>query len=594
MTITTTELATKRIALASALALKNDIANTANRYYLFAGKHVPFTDDDNPPSPNNTVAFSQYRVFDEMVFAKAITSADVAVMVKRNDWTANTFYPHYDDTVANLEDKKFFVVAPESSSYHVFLVLDNTGLPSVSKPLLSETSPSDDFYLKLDDSYQWKYLYTITQSEFVKFATDTHVPVFLNENVSENAVFGALDVIHVDFGGSNYNSYATGFFSDYAISGNTLVYALDSTAASNTNFYNGCSIYIKSGTGAGQLRQINSYVISGTQKRVVIDAPFSPQPDGTSQYEITPSVSISGDGSGAKARAIVNSVSNTISRIEVLSKGNSYTFATATVVGNTGLVNVVSNTTIVANAAVLRPIIPPYGGHGANNYMELMASDLGISVTFANTETGRIPVSNDYRTIGIIKNPFLANVGLTIASPNNTFSVGDLVVQTNSGATGKVSLVSNSTSIRLTDVKGVLETGSRVVSVANSSISANVTAISGQDEILIPTTGLLITITNNGVFGNGFSLDEKVSQGTATGYVAEANSTVVRLTSVRGNFQVSSDPLVGNTSSATATVTSVIRPENVPYSGELIYVANMIQVTRAANQSETTKLILSF
>lgn len=592
-----TKIVTSGLQLDSALAFQEAIANTAGRYYVFAATHRAFDDDDDPPTPDRSNKGLQYDIYDAMMFGKAITEDDVALLVNRNTWTANTAYQRFDDELESLWDEDFFVVAQESSSYHVFKCLNNDEGLSTSKPLFSETSADDPFYLKVADDYQWKYLYTITSAEMTKFGTDNFMPVYLNANVANAATPGALEVVIVDTEGADYNSYTEGFFSDFAIGGNTRIYALDPASSSNTGFYNTSAIYIKSGTGAGQVRTIQSYIVSGTQRRIVLDEAFDTAPDGTSEYEITPAVVIEGNGDGALARSVINTAANSIHRVEMIERGSGYTWATAYVTGNTGVINVSSNSTIAANSAVIRPVISPQGGHGANNYAELYAKDIGVSVTFANTETGRLPTLNDFRTVGIIKNPLLAEVTVDISAGNGTFTDGMLVTQTDTGATGEVSDVTVS-SVTLTNVKGVLEVGKRIYQTANAAISANVDSIDGQSLIFDNSLTLTVTITDTGLFANGFQLDERVTQDDAEGYVYSANSTVVKLTGVRGTFVASDEDvdrfITGDDTSAVGRITAIRQPDLVPYSGEVIYIQNMPPIQRANTQSETVKLIVSF
>lgn len=592
-----TKIVTSGLQLDSALAFKDAIANTANRYYVFAAGHRAFDDDDNPPTPDRSNKGLQYDIYDKMMFGKAITEADVSLLVAKNIWTANTAYQRFDDELEALWDEDFFVVAQESSSWHVFKCLNNDEGLSTSKPLLSETSADDPFYLKVADDYQWKYLYTITGADYTKFATDNYMPVSLNANVANAAISGALEVVIVDAGGADYNSYTEGFFSDFAIGGNTRIYALDPASSSNTGFYNTSAVYIKSGTGAGQVRTIQSYIVSGTQRRIVLDEAFDTPPDGTSEYEITPAVVIEGDGDGALARSVINTAANSIHRVEMIERGSGYTWATGYVTGNTGVINVTSNSSIAANSASIRPVISPQGGHGANNYAELYAKDIGVSVTFANTESGVLPTLNDFRTVGIIKNPLLAEVTVDVSAGNGTFTDGMLVTQEGTGATGEVSDVTVST-VTLTNVKGVLDVGQRIYQTANAAISANVDAIDGQSLIFDNSLTLTVTITDTGLFANGFALDERVTQDDAEGYVYSANSTVVKLTQVRGTFNVSDEAvgrfITGDDTSAVGRITAKRQPDLVPYSGEVLYIQNMPPIQRANTQSETVKLILSF
>ncbi len=78
---------------------------------------------------------------------------------------------------------------------------------------------------------------------------------------------------------------------------------LATTASETTGYYVSAFIYIESGTGAGQVREITNY--NGTTKAATVSA-WATQPDITSRYEIGPKIEFSGGGgSGASAFAYI-------------------------------------------------------------------------------------------------------------------------------------------------------------------------------------------------------------------------------------------------------------------------------------------------
>lgn len=186
------------------------------------------------------------------------------------------------------------------------------------------------------------------------------------------------------------------------------VRVIENAPSTQTQYYKDCIIKIVNGTGKGQYRKITSYEVSGG-KFVYIDTPFTTDLSSDSEYEITPEVIIKGKGNetvNAAARALVNSTaSNSIYKVEILNRGEGYFYATATVSTNSAVR--VSNST---NDAALRVIMPPKNGHGYDAESELYASRMGISVKFSNTESGTIPTDNDFRTIGLLKDPKFSNV----------------------------------------------------------------------------------------------------------------------------------------------------------------------------------------
>ncbi len=579
-----------------------------NNYYFFYGKSLPFEDDTSPPNVKDNINDLFVDLYTNMLGAKRMSDSDVSLMVPRYDWTSNTVYTAWRHNANSIFDEMFYVMVNEGGGvYSVFKCLDNNNNnPSTQSPSYSETSEDEDFYFT-SDGYQWKYMYQFDTSTFNKFATSQYIPVVVDTAVSGNAIAGAIDVVEVTSGGSNYNSYTNGVFQQVSVGGNTRIHTIETYSSSNTNFYTGCAIKIVSGTGAGQLRDIVGYTTAGSVKRVIIDTPFSPAPTVSSGYEITPSVSVSGDGSGFLGRALVNATSNTIHSIEIVNRGSNYHWATAVVTGNTGIINVSSNSAISANNAELEVVISPPNGHGYDPVVELGGKYVCFSVTLDKAVGGiKIEDANDFRQIGLIKDPLLANVEVSLASVTSGFVVDDMVSQSNTEATGKVTFA-NSTFLRLTNVKGVFESGNSTYGIVskNSNTSVN----SAVSSVTTPTTyvnqTLILTIEKTSV--TDFTLDEDIQQDSsvipATANFYYANTTVLdimKLTNVRGTFNVSDDvtgdeqTVVGMTSGATAKVTGKILPDFVTSSGEPLYVENITPINRSNGQVETVRVILEF
>ena len=405
------QLITDYFRLNNAKQLRESISEAANNaYYVFVGRHTSYANGDSiVPNPTNSTQEINVDSYRNMIFGKRISSSDVKIMTRRYDWTSGTSYSKYDSAV-DLSNTSFYVLTNSASQYHVFKVLDNAGgAVSTSQPQFSDTGADDEYY-STSDGYVWKYMYSITKSDFDKFATADYIPIIPNANVVANSVSGAIDVITITSGGSNYNSSFANTFeaTNLRIGGDTTKYGLASGASANNDFYNDSFIYISAGTGVGEIRKIVNYDVIGTDKVITLDSAFNTAPDTTSTYEITPSVDIVGDGGSAKARALVNTASgNSIHKVEIIQRGTNYSFATATVVGNTGG---------VSNSAVLSVVIGPKGGHGSDAEYELGGRYLGFSTSFANSEANTIPTTNDYRTIGILKDPLYANVQFSLSS----------------------------------------------------------------------------------------------------------------------------------------------------------------------------------
>ena len=507
-------------------------------YYIGAHRSLKFVNDELPPAPETNIDGTHYKLYDELIFGKHVTANDVVHMIRNVPWVSGTVYEMYDSLLNAPETKNFFVVSAEASEYHVFKCLNNNGgVPSTAQPKRSEVSPADDFY-KTSDGYEWKYMYTITASQYLKFATADYVPVFENAEVRANAIDGSIDTILIEDAGFSYHSYAIGTFKDVTIGGNNLIYTLESsdmTLSSNDAFYENCSIYINSGTGAGEVRTIVDYFTSGGEKSIVIDSPFDITPNGSSQFIIAPRVIISGDGAGAKARCDVNTNDGSIESITIINRGQKYTFASVEVVGNTG-------TTAVAttSSATVRPVISPPGGHGSDVINELYASRVGIAIEFIGAEANTIPVANDYRKISLIKDPLFkdGNLVLTESAATSGLLSGETITQASTGATAKISGLSGNT-VSITNIRGFFETSQPIPS--NTSILDSNTAIVGKSsnimkyiysidrsfETFDQRSIYTVEILDDGVNNMGFQLDEYVLQ---SGLNQTAMGDIVKLT----------------------------------------------------------------
>jgi hypothetical protein len=612
-------------------------ANTI--YYVTGHKSTPFTNDSSPPNPENTQNY-HYELYDDVIFGKHVTPADVKHMIRNITWVSGTVYDIYDDLEVDLENKNFFVSSLESGSYHIFKCLfNNNGSASTDQPLFSEIDTNDEIY-KTTDSYQWKYMYSISASEYLKFATSEYIPVIENTDVTDSAVSGAINSIIVTNPGGQYNSYAYGTVKESAVAGNTLLYSLNgekftdflvtvpditgfieervtslnangktasgvivaryaanntfrvtstvrnfiagrtivgvtsntsqtiSTStkitaelSSNTDFYKNNSFYIRSGTGAGQLRTIVKYDVPGEERRVLLNSPLSVYPDATSIFEIGPRVIISGDGQNANAVVTIDPAANSIAEVEIINSGTNYTYADIQIIANTGLLDITTGLTINTTTAQTRAIISPPGGHGSNVINELYANKVGIGMSFANTESGTISVENDFRKISVLKDPLFANVELTLASSVSTsFTAGETVLQANTGATG---IVTNrdGTSLRLTDVRGFFESGNSTVNFVtgqSSSFEASVDSVDksvetfDQRQIYQVETPYIYS----GTTGSGFIEDELVIQKTQ-GF-AQVGSDIIRLTIDNSAYVYSEGEVITQTKEANTFATGII------------------------------------
>ena len=496
-------------------------------YYLLASRHIPFTDDNNPPTPNNSVQETSYDVYEQSIFGKKVTSSDVNLMATKNIWTSGTVYAAYDDQDGDLHSKQYYVAVLNGSNYQVYKVLDNNGgIPSTVKPKSTlATAPS----FTTSDGYVWKYMYSMSQSTFESFMTTTHIPVIASANVAGNTVSGALDIIKITSPGSNYVTTFTGTFNSndvrdlIPISGsNTLTYRLATGASSNNDFYIGSALYITEGTGKGQIRKITDY--DGSTRIATVNGSFTTPPVATTQYLIAPLITISGDGSDAVGYANVSSnstVNNYLSKIHLVNRGTNYTYATAAVTGNTGN---------ISNTATLRPILPPPGGHGKNNVVELGAHDLGFSIKFNTNESGYIPITNDFRKFILAESLLFDGVTFTLDTDttDGAFTDGETVYQIN-----RKTLIGTATStVNSKTVNGIstefsesLKQGDYVYildSISNTSCIRTVTSVANDTQIVLSSAMPFTTSSAKIAYAN--VLARAIKTGNSHPYVTCTNT----------------------------------------------------------------------
>jgi hypothetical protein len=179
--------------------------------------------------------------------------------------------------------------------------------------------------------------------------------------------------------------------------------------------------------GGTPQENVEAAATPGTIDRIVILS------GGNSYIQGDASVSIVGDGQDAQA--VLTLTNGEVTGITITNPGSGYSFAEISVV------NASSNSP--GNGARFRAIISPYGGHGANPQKELFAKSLSMTVSLTN-ETSDTFLNNDFRQLGVIKNPkiygsrdnFTSNTGnccyvITINNPDDVDY--DDVIETDDG-----------------------------------------------------------------------------------------------------------------------------------------------------------------
>ena len=139
------------------------------------------------------------------------------------------------------------------------------------------------------------------------------------------------------------------------------------------------------------------------------------------------SVTIWGDGTGATAQAVITG--GKISKINIINQGSGYTYANIIIDGN-------------GFGASARAIISPYYGHGRDTQTDLFTRALMVYSNVSRDKVQGFDVNNDYRQVGIIKEPrnwavtdrFTGNIGtpayVIACSVDTTQFKPDMIVTT--------------------------------------------------------------------------------------------------------------------------------------------------------------------
>ena len=173
-------------------------------YYLFIGRSTDWSTaktyhgtsegggtatDVAPPTPIDTTQHTEFQHWRDMLSAKKVTSSDVKHLMPRVNWTTGRYYQEYKDSVNNSvllanttgndsggTSRTWEPMYVVSSAFNVYKVLSNSGnVASTVEP--SSVDTSQGVTQTTSDGYKWKYLYTISASEALKFVTSAYVPV---------------------------------------------------------------------------------------------------------------------------------------------------------------------------------------------------------------------------------------------------------------------------------------------------------------------------------------------------------------------------------------------------------------------------------
>ena len=190
-------IVTDQFRILNASNFVDSVQDINNSYYVFLSLPNPTavgfgrsnTWDSNIPSPQDNINYLNHTK-DTIIFGKRITSNDVRRLIRRVSWKQGTIYEMYrhDYNIFNqspqtsstrLYDSNYYVI---NSDFRVYLCIDNGS--SIAKPG-GNFSQDEPTFIDLEpsragesgDGYIWKYLFTVSPSDIIKFDSIEYIPV---------------------------------------------------------------------------------------------------------------------------------------------------------------------------------------------------------------------------------------------------------------------------------------------------------------------------------------------------------------------------------------------------------------------------------
>lgn len=213
-----------------------------NVYYSFIGLSNYYDFDNNwnvnPPSPKDS--FEQENDYwDTTIALKRINASDIRPVIRKITWESGVTYDMYRHDISrtnpsnpsgalSLYNANYYVL---TSEYKVYICLSNgtdpenpLGRPSLDEPQFTDLEPRSAGVS--GDGYVWKYLYTLTPSDIIKFDSINFIPVPSNwDTSSENSLIrnnsltsGQLKIINILNRGSGIGT-ANQIYTNVPISG---------------------------------------------------------------------------------------------------------------------------------------------------------------------------------------------------------------------------------------------------------------------------------------------------------------------------------------------------------------------------------------
>jgi len=216
----------------------DSVLDDNNSYYVFLGlpnsNGVGFgrtsdwsTSDSGPPSPiDNSQYLSHYK--DTGMFGRRIASTNIRRVIRKVQWTTNTAYDMYrhdysysnptpNSGTSRLYDSNYYVI---NSDFRVYICIDNGSSGDNLKGERSKFEPTSTIpqpFTAGSDGYVWKYLFSISPSDVIKFDSTEYIVLPNDWSTSSNTQIqeireqansdieeNQIKKVYIENGGSGY------------------------------------------------------------------------------------------------------------------------------------------------------------------------------------------------------------------------------------------------------------------------------------------------------------------------------------------------------------------------------------------------------
>lgn len=185
-------IVTDKLRILNATSFVNSVNDASNSFYVFVGLSNPATSgfgrsatwDSNTPNPtDNTDYLNHYK--STVLFGKKVTTGNIKRVVRKITWQSGRQYEMYRPDYSSINpspttgsmrlyDADYYII---NSEFKVYICIDNgasgiktTGNASQVEPTFTDLEPT-----KLTDGYTWKYLFSVSPSDIIKFDSTEYI-----------------------------------------------------------------------------------------------------------------------------------------------------------------------------------------------------------------------------------------------------------------------------------------------------------------------------------------------------------------------------------------------------------------------------------